>query len=461
MEKSIIAAEGIINDVLSAEDTISGSEFPLYIFPMSFQEIVRTTSRCMGYSLDFLASAMLFAISVAIGNTHKLHIKGDWSESPIMYLALVGKPGTNKSHPMSFAMKPLLSHDTAQYKIFKTKSTEYLQLASLSKKEREEMGVYELPAPPIFKKFVVSDVTQESLVYVHDQNQRGICLYVDELKTWINNFNRYAKGSEEQFWLSNFNGKPIIVDRRGSDNSISIPKTFISVIGSIQVSRLADLSKGERGDNGFIDRILFVVPKQMDKKSWSTDELPMYILSQWQEFVDKFIALELYTDSNGDPAPITVHYQDVAKNALFEWQRLNTDMCNNELNECLVSIYMKLEIYISRFALTIQLMKWASGEASKSEVDAKSVAGAIALVEYFRNTAQKVQSIINNNFIETLSVKQRAVYTALPDEFTTALGVCIAQKMNVKERTFKDFISRHIGTLFLKEKHGQYRKIIH
>lgn len=81
---------------------------------------------------------------------------------------------------------------------------------------------------------------------MHEQNKRGICLYVDELKTWVNNFNRYSKGSEEQFWLSNFSGKPIIVDRRNNEHSISVRKSFISVIGSIQFHQLCDLAKGRQ-----------------------------------------------------------------------------------------------------------------------------------------------------------------------------------------------------------------------
>mgnify|MGYP000010446173 CR=1 FL=1 len=52
-----------------------------------------------------------------------------------------------------------------------------------------------------------------SIITIHQDNKRGICLYVDELMSWLKNFNRYNSGSEEQFWLSVFSGKPIILDR--------------------------------------------------------------------------------------------------------------------------------------------------------------------------------------------------------------------------------------------------------
>ncbi|KAA6333479.1 hypothetical protein EZS27_018105 [termite gut metagenome] len=112
-----------------------------------------------------------------------------------------------------------------------------------------------IPEEPAQKKFVVSDITPECLAFVHDGNKRGICLYADELASWFKNFNRYSKGSEEQFWLSVFSGKPIIFDRKGMKRSISVKHSFISVIGTIQKGILKELAKGERNQNGFLDRI--------------------------------------------------------------------------------------------------------------------------------------------------------------------------------------------------------------
>ena len=132
-----------------------------------------------------------------------------------------------------FAFHPLFEHDTKNAVKFRKEFKEFDQLLSLSKKEREEQGISEIPQEPILKKFVVSDITPECLAFIHENNKRGICLYTDELASWFKNFNRYSKGSEEQFWLSLYNGKPIILDRRGSKNSVSVKNSFIGVIGTI------------------------------------------------------------------------------------------------------------------------------------------------------------------------------------------------------------------------------------
>ena len=85
---------------------------------------------------------------------------------------------------------------------------------SMSKKERLEAGLDEFPQAPVRRRFLVSDITPEGLSLIHAQNPRGLCLWSDELSAWFKNFNRYNNGSEEQFWLSVFNAKPTISDRK-------------------------------------------------------------------------------------------------------------------------------------------------------------------------------------------------------------------------------------------------------
>ena len=114
-------------------------------------------------------------------------------------MALIGRPGANKSHPLSFAMKPFLDYDYKQNQEFEKMLAKYDELMSMSRKERAESGSEQFPQEPIRKRFLVSDVTPEGLSLIHAQNKRGLCLWADELSAWFKNFNRYNNGSEEQF----------------------------------------------------------------------------------------------------------------------------------------------------------------------------------------------------------------------------------------------------------------------
>ncbi len=110
--------------------------------------------------------------------------------------------------------------------------------------------------------------------YIHAQNRRGLCLWSDEISARFKNFNRYNNGSEEQFWLSVFSCKPVISDRKNAKSSVFITRPFIPVIGTIQKNILNDLAKDDRSSNGFIDRILFVMPQIQRKARWNDKDAP-------------------------------------------------------------------------------------------------------------------------------------------------------------------------------------------
>ena len=274
MEEQTIVPEVLLDKAIELGLSFSDSAFPIGIFPSEIRNIIADVHECQGFPIDYIASAMLVAIAVGIGNTHLVQFKRGWQESAMLYVALVGRPGTNKSHPLSFAMKPFLDFDYQENKLYEQAYSEYDKVVRMSRKERIEAGHSEQPTEPIRRRFIVSDITPEGLSFIHAQNKRGLCLWTDELSAWFKNFNRYNSGSEEQFWLSVFSAKATISDRKGNRSSIFIKRPFISVVGTIQKKILGELSKGERSSNGFIDRILFVIPNLQQKARWSKTELP-------------------------------------------------------------------------------------------------------------------------------------------------------------------------------------------
>ena len=95
------------------------------------------------------------------------------------------------------------------------------------------------------------------------------------------------------------------------------------------------------------------------------------------------------------------------------------------------------------------------------EIDQTSVEGAIAIVEYFRNSAKRVQEITNSPAsLEQLPTDKSNLYNALPMEFTTGEGIKIAQKLNISVDAFKRFLADKKGKLFENVSHGSYKKMI-
>ena len=456
MDTSSINPASIIDEAVDLSMRLAGTDFPVSIFPTKIQRIISEVHECHNYPTDYIASAIFAAIAVGIGNTHLAQIKQGWIESPILYMALIGRPGANKSHPLSFAMKPFLDYDYQQNQVFEKALAKYDELMSMSRKERAESGEEQFPQEPVRKRFLISDVTPEGLSLIHAQNKRGLCLWADELSAWFKNFNRYNNGSEEQFWLSVFSAKTTISDRKNAKSSIFIKRPYISVIGTIQKKILSELAKGERSSNGFIDRILFVMPNLQQKARWNDKELPENIEQEWNAIINKLIQQEYVLNEFGEIEPHILLFTEDAKRRLYEWQHHFSELCDRETNDTIVSIYCKLEIYIIRFCLIIQLARWTCGECDKTYIDTLTVERAIKLTEYFKESALSVQNILNEN---ALNSQQQAIVNLLPPAFTTAQAIQIAEQNGMKERTFQRFLNDNIGTLFRKEKHGEYSKI--
>ena len=176
METSKLTAEGIIGEAVRIGAKMSGGEFPIEVFPIRIQRIISSLHDCQGYPVDYVAAATLAAIAVGIGNSHLVQVKRNWLESPILYMALIGRPGANKSHPLSFAFQPFIEHDYCQNQEYQKLYAEYERTMSMSKKERMEAGLDEFPQAPVRRRFLVSDITPEGLSLIHAQNPRGLCL---------------------------------------------------------------------------------------------------------------------------------------------------------------------------------------------------------------------------------------------------------------------------------------------
>lgn len=443
------------SDGYSEEST--ENSFPTDAFPLPVQQIIAATHDTLNFPIDYTAASVLFGASVAIGNTHCVEVKNKFTQTAVLYLAIVGRAGTTKSHPLTFALQPITDSDAKSFRQYEQLKQEFDAASSLSKKEREEQGIGEL-VKPVWKKFLLTDFTPEALAEVHKFNKRGIGVYADELAGWFKNFNRYNGGSEMEFWLSQWSGKAINIDRKGGEPNY-LPNPFISVGGTIQNGILEELAKNSRTQNGFIDRILFVVLNNK-KEPWSDSDLPQEIIDSWYRIIRNLLEMPLSFDSETqNPQPQVLRFTPEAKALLIAWQRKNTDACNAAESELLSGMYSKMDMHILRLALILELLQYACGESQKLAIGERAVEGAIKLAEYFKKSALKVHSILSNACpLDKFPNDKQNLYHELPDTFTTEEGLQIAKSVGYPERSFKRFLNQK--ELFTRVSRGEYEKLI-
>jgi hypothetical protein len=182
------------------------------------------------------------------------------------------------------------------------------------------------------------------------------------------------------------------------------------------------------------------------------------IIQNWNAVINNLLDLDLEQDENLNPKPTVLNFTPEAKQLLFDWQRMVTDLSNKADNEALSGICAKFEQYALRLALNLELLRYACGESNKQAVTVEAVKGALKLVEYFKNSALKVHTILTDTSpVDKLPGNKRDFYTALPEEFTTSEGLELAKDFNISKRTYYRELEKK--ELFFRISTGNYQKL--
>lgn len=431
--------------------------FPLDALPAPIQAICRQTCHHLQHRPDWIGASILYAASVAVGNAVGCRYL-NWPQVGTLYLALVGLPGTNKSGPPEFALRPLRRADSDLYRQHKATREEFDGWAGLSKKERLAQGMPVRMEAPVYKTLLVSDVTPEALALTHQNNPVGLGLFVDELAGWFQNFNRYNKGSEQEFWLQNWSLSPVRIVRKSS-GPVLIDRPFIAVAGTIQPGILRQLAQDGRDQNGFLDRILFAFPDDQFKPYDAEAEMSGSVEEEYSRFLEKLLTLRqnLVFDETGAPQTRYLCFDPDAFAEMRRWKDQNTDRINATDDPSLRGIHAKMDTHCVRIALVLELMAWACGASDLGAIGADTVRRAVRLTEYFRQNAEKVHYVLHEQTAaERLPPTQQRLYEALPEEFVTAEALQIARGLKVAERTAMRLMRD--AKLFERLRHGQYQK---
>ena len=429
---------GVMPDTQRIYDDIP---YPVEVFPEDIRKIIGETNRCLNFSREHIASSLLFTAGAAIGNSMVLNFKNSWNEKAILYMALVGKPGTNKSAPLKFAMKPLQQIDSKEKKKYAQAYAKYDE--AMRKANRMRM---DLPETPQFNQTIMIDFTTEVLIRQHIINPRGLAVYVDELYGFVRNFNKYRNGSDEQMWNELFNGGTMVVNRMNSQPLV-VEDSFIGIIGTIQPGVLPDFSRGKQ-DTGFMDRWLFSYPSETQCPLLNMDDLDQTIPQRWCEIVQRIHSLPMNDE------PRRVRMTDDAAKIYTDWTNSIRRLRSKD-SMSMAGAMAKFERYCMRFAIILEAMKYGCGQQTIEAVTADSVKGAIDLCTYYLSCAFRVRRFFKRDPLDGMTEIQKSIYNELPITFRTSEGIAIADSLGMKERTFKEWIK---SEYFKHVCHGQYER---
>lgn len=448
------------NPDLREHDRVEVPGFPFQIFPERIQALIEDTHKYLSYPKDFTAAGILAATSIAIARTWKAVYQ--WEETACVYLALVAPPGTAKTHPLLFALHPIIQANKQAIK-------EYNQM-------RAALEASESSATPTDRQCLFGDFTIEALLKAATQNRRGISVYMDELGGFFKNFNRYNAGSEQEFWLQNWSGSPYAVTRMG--RKYFLEWLSISIVGTIQPSILDELGKGGRAANGFVERILFCYPDNVPvirlRRRVDRSDTKHILLRNYtpiiQHLLDRSLAIQ-GSETEEDMAN-ELYFSPEADDLITDFiNDLKTEMDKHD-NEYVRNIYSKMQTYVIRFCILINRLRQACEYQSNKDfppnddqlIISDDVARAGILCEYFLKHALKAHNDISGATpVDKLPRDIQKFYRCLPigQEITTGFIEEAALKNNLSRAGLYRLLNEADPQrkLFVRIRHGVYERL--
>jgi hypothetical protein len=378
-------------------EVVESQPFPENVLPAALQRLVEETAWAMNCPQDFVAVPLLTMAGGAIANSRHLAITRTHTQSPCLFAAIVGRPGSSKSNPIKLLRKPF---DVAQERLFDDFDRKFVAWEEAEGNDRGKK--------PVPQRCVVQDITTESLGAILHENPRGVLKIHDELMGLVAGLNQYkagGRGNDRQFYLDLWAGSPIITDRK-SDKAregrpLYIPHPFAAIIGTLQPDMVERL-RGERShgqpppDDGFLDRFLIVYPAELPAVGEEWRDVSEGLLAKWHEAIDALLKLPMIEENRGSwHRPKFVH---LTKTGRQQWENftrsLASEMNGEDFPHHLRGVWSKLKGYGGRLALVLHFLRWAVQEVDEEDVDGKSMEGAARLVDYFKSHAKKICAVM-------------------------------------------------------------------
>ena len=411
----------------SSESTSSTSTplLPIEGFPPLIQDFITTCADVYGTPRDYWAAGVL--VSTALGIGDKIVLADKYEDVPIIWLCNIGDVSIGKTEPLSVCLKYFEKADNDSIKAYNLAIEEY---------QRAQKGEHSIAAerkPECFQYMVV-DATPEAIAKVHAVNERGMMIYRDELKGWIDDFGRYSKTSGEQAnMLSSFNRVAWTINRKSDEQIINIPKPTILVAGGMQPDLLPALAKGDRAESGFLARFAFTYPDNPQRPGYLDKTVPAELLQAYDNYLDSLVKL---------PEVQRISLTGDAKEGFISWYNRNDTLINETKDGYLKGVYGKLPIIFSRLIIIIHGMWLMCDEETHNEVSIDVVGAAANVADYFRLTGEKVHKRIHVGFNNKLPNKKLvAIY--LKKELGLSIS-SIANTLNVHRQQIYRWLERWV-----------------
>jgi hypothetical protein len=392
--------------------------FPSNFLPGALGEFAAQQAFDLQVPPDFIGVPLLAAAATAVGKEFRMAPKAQasWTERACVWGGIIGYVGDGKTPSFNAAFSPIWALQAKFRNEFNQAIEAYTDQVRLAKlidrqwqkdvakalakgqptPERPEGA--ETPDKPIARQLATSDVTQEKLVELMEQNPRGFMLYRDELSGWFRSFNQYRPGADEQFFLQCHAGGPWLQHRK-SGPDIIIPDVYLNICGGFQPDVVAEVLARRPGkaDSGMAARFSLLVWPDPIQRQWVDNPPDLQLRAQvtglFRQLLDKdpeaFVGPRLEGTSHFRPLRFTPEGEHVFRDWYIAHQRALDEL---DRNAPLKGHFSKFDGLFASLALVHHLIRYTLGEpVEPARVDEHTALAVRSFIDdYLRPHARKI-----------------------------------------------------------------------
>jgi len=366
--------------------------FPLDVLPDAAARLATEAAASIGCDPGIVAGPMLAAAGGLIGQSARLMLEANRFAGACLFQCNVGLPGDGKTPALMYATDPLVAIERDLDADFQRRKREYLDQV-----QKKKGGEEPAQPPPVPRRIIIDDATIEAAIRILANNPRGLVLLKDELSAMVLGLNQYkgGKGNDRPNLMKMWAGAPVLIDRVLNEfqEPIRVPHPHLCITGNLPPAMLAELVN-PKGDDGFIDRWLFVFPDRLPKlKTAQRRPVSDEAIRDWAAVADRLWGLDLRAHEKG-PVPHVIRLSAAARSTFESRHDEHVDEVNDPgFPDSLRGPWSKLEAYAGRFTLILARLWDSTGERTPSpEVDQARVRGAWELASYFKDHGRRVRA---------------------------------------------------------------------
>ncbi len=409
----------------------------LKILPNAVREFVEDTSDLMQSPPEFLAVPLMISAAAALGNQWAIVPKRkdhSWTVSPVLWGAIIGRPGTKKSPCLSRAIKPILEiekqlSDEHMKRLQSFHADKILYEAQLKKAKSQAIqtgappSISLPPEEPKPERLIVNDITVQKLTDILQGSPSGALVLQDELVGLLETLDATGQEGARSFYLTAWNGNQSFrVDRIGR-GSLVIERLSLCVLGGMQPGKLQryveQAVSGGKFDDGLMQRFQLLVWPDIPKE-WVDIDRPQDP-DAFEKVRNCILALRtLEPDHIGAHTHIfdNIPYLRFSEGGqvIFNAARkaYETQVRSGKLHPAMEAHLSKYPSMIAALSLVIHLIDYQT-----PYVSAEATEKAVEWSKYLLGHAKRAYNFSSKEISSgTLQLSKRILDKSIPDNFT-------------------------------------------